>query len=233
MNLAVFGANGPTGRLLVAQALDAGHAVTAVTRHPTDFPLAHPRLRVVAADVYNFDSVSAAVEGKDAVLSTLGVPYGRKPISVYSVGATNIVRAMDAHGVRRLLAVSSSATDPQDRSRDTGGGFFFEKLLKPIITATLGRTLYADMRLMEEILAASDLDWTVVRPSGLFGTEAVTDYRTAPGFIKGRYTSRRDLAHSMLRELDERRFVRAPMAVATFSEQPTVLQLIRQEALSK
>ena len=39
MRLSVFGANGATGRLLVRQALDAGHEVTAVTRRPAEFPL--------------------------------------------------------------------------------------------------------------------------------------------------------------------------------------------------
>ncbi|WP_275937058.1 hypothetical protein [Arthrobacter sp. Hiyo1] len=41
MKIAVFGANGPTGRILTAQALDAGHVVTAVTRRPHEsrFPL--------------------------------------------------------------------------------------------------------------------------------------------------------------------------------------------------
>ncbi|RKN39256.1 hypothetical protein D7294_22055 [Streptomyces hoynatensis] len=38
MRLAVFGANGPTGRLLTGQALAAGHRVTAVTRQPHALP---------------------------------------------------------------------------------------------------------------------------------------------------------------------------------------------------
>jgi nucleoside-diphosphate-sugar epimerase len=165
------------------------------------------------------------------VLSTLGVPYGRKPISLYSVGVGNIVDAMHRHGVNRLVCVSSSATDPRERFRDTGGGFFFEKILKPALTLTLGRQLYADMLRMETRLRASDLDWTVVRPSGLFATAQVTDYRVAEDFIAGRFTSRADLADCILRQLDDSLFVRKVIAVATFASQPTVLQLIRQEAL--
>lgn len=38
MRITVFGANGPTGRLLTAQALEAGHRVTAVTRQPEIWP---------------------------------------------------------------------------------------------------------------------------------------------------------------------------------------------------
>jgi putative NADH-flavin reductase len=231
MNIVIFGANGPTGRLLTAAALADGHVVTAVTRHPDDFPIRDPRLTVAAGDVLDATSIDDAIAGKDAVLSTLGVPYGRKPISLYSVGVGNIVDAMHRHGVSRLVCVSSSATDPGERFRDTGGGFFFEKILKPALTLTLGRQLYADMLRMESRLRASDLDWTVVRPSGLFATAQVTDYRVAEDFIAGRFTSRADLADCILRQLDDSLFVRKVVAVATFASQPTVLQLIRQEAL--
>jgi hypothetical protein len=53
MKLAIFGANGPTGRLLTKQAGAAGHTVTAVTRHPETFPLHHERLQVMQGDVYD------------------------------------------------------------------------------------------------------------------------------------------------------------------------------------
>lgn len=229
MNIVIFGANGPTGRLLTRQALDAGHAVTAVTRHAAAFPVAGDALRIAEADVHDANAVSHALSGQDAVLSTLGVPYGRKPITVYSEGVGNIISAMTTHGVKRLAVVSSSATDPAERGRDTGGGFFFERVLKPMITA-MGGTLYADMLRMEQLVRASDLDWTIVRPSGLFVTDTVTDYRVAEDFIAARYTSRTDLADFLLRQATEREYIGKAAAVATLAEQPTVLQLIRSEA---
>ena len=72
MNIVVFGANGGTGRLLVGQALDAGHTVTAVTRHPDAFPLTHESLTVLAADVYDPDSIKAALRDRQVVLPGLG-----------------------------------------------------------------------------------------------------------------------------------------------------------------
>ena len=82
MDLAVFGANGPTGRLVVRQALTAGHHVIAVTRKPDQYPLSSPHLDVVAADVT--DPVLSA--GPQAVISTFGVSYSRNEITVYSQG---------------------------------------------------------------------------------------------------------------------------------------------------
>jgi len=233
MDLVIFGANGPTGRLLVEDALAAGHHVRAVTRHPESLGMEHERLEVFAGDALDAASVAESVRGADAVLSTLGAPYGRKPISLYSVSARNLVDALGAQGIRRLVVVSSSATDPQERFRDTGGGFFFERVLKPVITNTMGKQLYADMLRMERIVRASGLDWTIVRPSGLFGTDAVTDYGASTDFIRGRYTSRRDLADFLLRQATDTDYVRKAVAVATFDPQPTVMQLIRNEALAK
>lgn len=46
MKLAIFGANGQTGRLAIAVALNAGHQVLAVTRRAREFPLAGPELTV-------------------------------------------------------------------------------------------------------------------------------------------------------------------------------------------
>jgi putative NADH-flavin reductase len=139
MNIAVFGANGPTGQLLTKQALAEGHTVTAVTRHPETFPLRDVRLRVMHGDVFDLSSVEQAVAGQDAVLSTLGVPFSRQPITVYSQGMAHIVQAMKHSGVRRVVCVSSSAAGT---NHETGGGFIFDKILQPIVMSTIGKTTY-------------------------------------------------------------------------------------------
>jgi len=51
MRIVVFGANGPTGRLLTARSVAAGHDTLAVTRRPETFPSRDPRLGVVGGDV--------------------------------------------------------------------------------------------------------------------------------------------------------------------------------------
>jgi putative NADH-flavin reductase len=227
MNIVIFGANGPTGRLLTKQALDAGHMVKAITRHPELFHLQNARLNVVRGDVFDLASVEQAIEGQDAVLSTLGVPFSRKPISVYSQGMDHIVKAMNKYGVRRLVCVTSSATEPQ---YDPDGGFIFEKIIQPTIINTIGRTLYEDMRAMEKQVKNSNLDWTIVRPSGLFETLDVTPYQMAETYIKGRFTSRNDLAACILGQVSNDKYVRKVVAVATTAVKPSMFKLIMREA---
>jgi putative NADH-flavin reductase len=230
MHIAVFGANGPTGQHVTKQALAEGHAVTAVTRHPETFPLRHERLQVLRGDVFDLAAVERAVAGQDAVLSSLGVPFTRKPITVYSQGVAHIVQAMQHFGVRRLVCVTSSAAGT---NHETGAGFVFDDILQPLVMSTIGKTTYADMKRMETLLKASNLDWTVVRPSGLFETPAITDYQMAEDHIRGQFTSRADLADCMLRQLTDDRYVRKVVAVATFAARPSLLQFFGGEALKK
>src|SRR6266576_4232983 len=159
MKIVIFGANGATGKILTKQALDSGHRVTAVTRHPETFPLRDVRLNVMGGDVFDLALVEQAVAGQDAVLSTLGVPFSRKPITIYSRGMANIVQAMEHSGVRRVVCVSSSATGTH---HETGGGFIFDKILQPIVMSTIGQTTYADMKQMETLYLATALCLLIV-----------------------------------------------------------------------
>jgi len=230
MNIVVFGANGATGQHLTKQALAEGHAVTAVTRHPETFPLRGARLQVMWGDAYDLASVEQAIAGQDAVLSTLGVPFTRKPITIYSQGIAHIIAAMNRYGVRRLACISSSATGGE---HDTGGGFLFDKVLQPIVLSTIGRTTYADMARMEALVMSSDLDWVIVRPSGLFETPVVTDYHVAETQIRGQFTSRTDLADFLLKQASQDQYLRRVMAIATYSMTPSVFAFMTQEAFKK
>jgi putative NADH-flavin reductase len=229
MRTVIFGATGPTGRHLVEQALTAGHDVTAVSRRPDAIP---PRrgLTVVTGDVLDPGTAERAVAGADAVLSSLGTPLTRRPVNTYSHSAANIVAAMHRHGVRRLLAVSSSVMDPTWRP---SGERFFNTVMDPLFNRRMGRTVHADMRRMEALIRGSDLDWTLVRPSGLFEHPAVTGYTVRPDVADGLFTARPDLAASMLAQLDGDRFVRRAMAVITTEVRPSIAGLIWREAVAK
>lgn len=228
MKVIVFGANGPTGRQVVEQAGAEGHTVTAVTRHPGDFPMAGPWLRVVEGDVYDPFAVEGAVAGQDAVISALGVPYSKEEVTVYSAGITHITEAMAKHGVRRLVAVTSTVLFGTPAP---GENFLFRRVLEPALMRFMGRTVYEDMRRMEEIVRETDLDWTVLRPGGLFDAPAVSDYEVGTSRLPGRYTARADLAHELLRQVADDRHARAYVDVRTTQNTPSFLDLIRKEAV--
>ncbi|MBC8092596.1 MAG: NAD(P)H-binding protein [Pseudonocardia sp.] len=227
MDLAVFGANGPTGRLVVRQALTAGHHVVAVTRKPDRYPVTSPHLDVVAADVTDPDDVERVLStGPQAVISTFGVPYGRSEITVYSQGIAHITRAMTIHGVERLVCVTSTTVATDDAP---GESLFGRKVLLPFLRNVVGRTLYDDMERMEAIVRSSGLDWTVVRPGGLFdGVVPTADYEVAPRRLSGRVTSRADLAETLVREAVTPLHPRSVIEVMTRSGLPSFTTFVKE-----
>ncbi|WP_431918027.1 NAD(P)-dependent oxidoreductase [Nonomuraea jabiensis] len=227
MKLVIFGANGPTGRLATAQALAEGHTVTAVTRHPEAFPLSGSALHVAKADALDPEAVDRAMTGHEAVISTLGVPYGSEVPTTFSRSAENIVAAMTAHGLRRLVCVTSTGVPMKPPPGET---LIYRKVIIPMLIR-MGRPLYEDAARMEEIVAATDLDWTIIRPSGLFDGEAVTDYTVGPPQMIGRFTARRDLADALIREAVEDRNVRSIVEVITTEGTPSVYRVFLKEAL--
>jgi uncharacterized protein YbjT (DUF2867 family) len=210
MKLTVFAATGGIGHHLVDQALAAGHDVTAVARNPRSLP---GRARIVTVpDLAAADpaALEPAVAGADAVLSGLG-PRSRSEAGVASRGTRAIVQAMRATGVRRIVVVSAapvatvpSPGRPHPPRHDPGDGFVTRHLATPLVRAVLG-DVYADLALMEDVLRDSDLDWTVVRPPRLTDRPPTGRYRTASGrnLRRGLFVARADVAHLMLRVLDQ------------------------------
>jgi putative NADH-flavin reductase len=229
MRITACGANGPTGRRLVDQALAAGHRVVAVTRHPDDIS-SRVGLTVAGAEVSDADAVDAAVAGSDAVLSALGVSYSRKPIKVYSLGTRNNIAPINRHVLTRLVVVSTAAIDPDYRPSDS---FFYTRVVEPLFMRRPGRTLYEDNARMEALVQASDMNWTIVRSCWLFDCVAVTPYQLSGGSAQGMFTARSDLAACMLAQLIDDRFVRKVVAVNTTIGTPSMIRQIWREGINK
>ncbi|MGW4379284.1 NAD(P)-dependent oxidoreductase [Kitasatospora sp. NPDC004531] len=222
MKLTVLAATGGIGRHLLEQALAAGHDVTAVVRNPDKLGEQH-WARVVRADLATAgpDELRAAVEGADAVLSGLGA-VGRAGVGVAEHGTRAVVGAMRQTGVRRLVVVSAapigtvpSPDRPHPPRHDPGEGPVMRYVLTPLVKRAL-RAHYADLARMEDVVRASGLDWTVVRPPRLTDKPLTRDYRTAYGrnLRGGGTVSRADVAHCMLRSLGEAETVGQILGIA-------------------
>jgi uncharacterized protein YbjT (DUF2867 family) len=151
MNLVVLGATGRTGRLVVEQALSAGHSVTALVRSPQKLTTHHPNLHVVTGEATDVSAVSRALEGADAVIGTLGGGG-----SVIADSTRAIVAAAPKTGVRRIVLLSTFAAE-RDR---LGAG-------TRLLTSIGMGAMLKDKTAGEEMLRRSDLDWTIVYASML------------------------------------------------------------------
>jgi putative NADH-flavin reductase len=221
----MFGANGDTGRLVVRRALDAGHSAVAVTRRPAEFPFRHPALTVTSGDVCDDAALPEVVADADAVLSSVGVPYAWSPIDTYSLGTGHVIDAMEAVGARRLVVVSSTGAY---RDRRRPGTPWAHRWVFPVIAHTIARSTYDDIRQMETRVRASDLDWTIVRPSALFDAADVSDYVAGEREPAGACTARIDLADYMIQLAADPDTYRRTVTVSTLENAPSFFQVVRR-----
>ncbi|MQY02359.1 NAD(P)-dependent oxidoreductase [Actinomadura macrotermitis] len=195
MKLTVLGATGGTGVQVVQRALDDGHQVTAIVRDPAKLPAGlRDRAEVVTADVRDAAALTPHVQGRDAVITALGTREGRAPTTICTDGARGLIEAMRAAGTSRLLLVSASGL-----AADSGDGPVTRYVFKPLLQRVLKEN-FTDLRRAEELVRASGLDWTIVRPPRLLNGPAKGAYRsTVDRNVRGGRTIRRaDLAAALL-----------------------------------
>ncbi|WP_086616967.1 NAD-dependent epimerase/dehydratase family protein [Erythrobacter tepidarius] len=163
-NLALTGATGFVGSAVLDAALAEGHQLRALARR--DQP-ARDGVSWVRGDLGDRAALAALVAGADAVIHVAGLTNTPDPAAFATAnvaGTANVLAAMDAAGVRRLVFVSSlAAREPQ--------------------LSAYG----ASKAKAEAEVQASGLDWTTVRPPGVYGPRDI-DYlemfRTAKwGFV--------------------------------------------------
>lgn len=206
MKIAVFGATGGVGRHVVEQALDAGHAVTALARNPKKLELADPRLVVVTGDVLDAAKVEETLQGADAVVVSLG-STSPNPDYIVSQGTQVIVAAMQRlEQPQRIVVVSSIGVgDSKDQVP-----FAFKLLMMSVL-----RKPMEDKERQEALVKASDLDWTIVRPGGLTDGPATGVYQVGTdGKVQAGQITRADVAAFVLKQLSDDTYVRQAPAIS-------------------
>jgi putative NADH-flavin reductase len=201
MRILVFGASGQTGTEVVKRALQQGHSITAFVRSPSKLQDAST-LRLMRGDVADANAVAAAVAGHDAIVSTLGVSTPTKHDAAVIAGVSNIITAMQAAGVRRLLYLSFIGVR---ESRNAVG--FVLRYIAPVPL----RHEISDHEAKEQLIVSSSLDWTIIRPPKLTNGPWTGKYRSGEDiktFAPVPIMSRADVADFILREAAEGAFVR-------------------------
>lgn len=151
MKVLVTGGTGFIGTHLCAKLAERGHEVTALSRTPTDADLPEG-VEPAIGDVTARDSLDHAFEDQDVVinlvsLSPLFKPTGGKTHAEVHLGGTeNVIDAAEDHGLRKVVQMSGLGADANAPTE---------------FLQTKGQA--------EEVVRASNLAWTIVRPSVVFG----------------------------------------------------------------
>lgn len=209
MKISVVGATGGVGTLLTERALAAGHDVTAIARKPEGFP---PQVRTATVDFAHPDlgALEIAIAGADAVLSCLG-PSTRKDSAIVLTSTRILLDTAATAGVGQFSMISASPVGttaskgrPDPPAADPGDDFLTARVMTPIIRLFFGST-YAALAESEDLVTASGLDWTIVRPPRLTDGPFSDHYRTSTdtNIRGGRAVSRANVADLLLRSADE------------------------------
>lgn len=155
MRVVVFGSTGHVGRLVVQQLLAANHIVVAFV-HGRNMYQDVPGITVVQGDVHQAADVTRALQGADAVISTLG-SWHTPTKDILSTAMQAIIPVMEAQGPKRIITLTGA-----DARSSADVPTLAQKLLRPVFTVIAGKIL-ADGEEHMKLLQASTLDWTVVR----------------------------------------------------------------------
>ena len=159
-DILLIGGNGFVGRVLAAQLQSRGYAVLLPTGNLARARELRmlPKVHVEDANIHEFDELQnlcSRIKVGGAVINLVGVlhdktakPYGKVFKSAHVDLPSNIITAMQMHGLKRYLHMSALGADVQGPSmyqRSKGDG--------------------------EKVVKSSNLDWTIFRPSVIFGAQ--------------------------------------------------------------
>ncbi len=155
MKILIIGGTGFIGSRIVNKLVTTGHRVTVATRRRESAKhlVLLPTCDVLEANIHEPSALNAMIAGQDVVINLVGilhgnggVPYGSDWQRAHVGLPRSILTAMKAHQVKRYLHMSALGADakgPSMYQRSKGDG--------------------------EALVSASDLAWTIFRPSVVFG----------------------------------------------------------------
>lgn len=199
MKIALFGATGGTGIEFITQSQTYSYDITAFVRSPEKLKEKFPNLKIVKASIDDYDVLKKEVTDYDVIISLVGISgllQARKPNALYERTARSLTKLTRENNIKRLIVVTSGGV--VEAENEPG---FFRYLLKPFFL----RKMYEDMRVMENIVMNSNVDYTIIRPPYLTNGKLTRQYRVIldKWFDDDKDLSRADLAHYLLNCLND------------------------------
>ena len=170
MKIALFGGTGGTGKEFLKKALQQGYQVKMLARTPSKVSTTSPQLEIVEGDVLNAEDVNRTVAETDIVVSLFGHVKG-SPKWLQSDGTFNIISAMKAHGVEKIISLSGGGL-PFEKDQPK----FPDKMIRFIMKVAVPKVLNDAVR-HAEVLEESDRQWVIVRGPRLTDEPEKGNYR--------------------------------------------------------
>jgi uncharacterized protein len=162
VRIAIFGAGGVLGQVIVREALARGSQVTAVVRDVARFQKTDSRLTVVRGDAMDAASVASVATGADAVVNTVSPRPSKtsQPASSLTAVARALIAGLPRAGVKRLIIVGGAGSLLMPDGKQHVDEPDFPAIYKP---EALAQRDALDVYRAE----AGALDWTYISPAGV------------------------------------------------------------------
>ena len=151
MKVAIFGGTGFVGSYLIDALVDKKHHPVALVRRGSEHRLNHADdCTLVNGDIGDEQAIAATLDGADAAIYNIGIlrEFPRRGVTfngLHYEAARRVIDAAQGSGTRRLLLMSANGV--------RADGTAYQK------------TKYQ----AEQYLMAAELEWTIFRPSVIFG----------------------------------------------------------------
>ena len=157
MKVALLGATGFAGSALLKEALDRGHIVTAIVRHPEKLEK-REGLTAKAGDVYDTTSLATLIQGNDAIISAFNPGWKNPNLYDDQVrGTASIIAAIERAGIKRVLWVGGAGglkVKPGVRVVDSPD---LPNWVRPGSLATIDA--------LDQLRKETELEWSYLSPS--------------------------------------------------------------------
>lgn len=205
MNILLLGMTGRVGSEVAKLALKDKHQVTALVRTPEKITINDDNLSIVKGDVTIKEDVARAMQGADAVISTLNTDGA----DTLTKSMPLIIDAMNAEDIKRIVTIGTA-------------GILDSRVEPDVLRYQSSESKRKLTRAAEEhhktylLLEETNLDWTVVCPTYLPDGEAVGKCREERDFLPedGKKITVGDTAVFTYKQLESDEYIKSRVGIA-------------------
>lgn len=197
--IAILGANGKAGKILVNEALEKGYQVKILTRNSTNTEKINENIETIIGDARNFSTIQDLLQGCSAVINAVGQPKNESYI--FSTVTKHILEAMKESKIKRYILIfggSLNVTGDQKGIVNKIGATLFKLFLPKMM-----QDKYKELQIIQN----SEVDWTIVRLPFVIEGNGIGSIKESLVDMPGIKIQNGDIAPFVIKQINSDRYV--------------------------
>lgn len=197
--IAILGANGKAGKILVNEALEKGYQVKILMRNSTNTEKINKNIETIIGDARNFSTIQDLLQGCSAVINAVGQPKNESYI--FSTVTKHILEAMKESKIKRYILISGGSlnvTGDQKGIINKIGATLFKLFLPKMM-----QDKYKELQIIQN----SEVDWTIVRLPFVIEGNGIGSIKESLVDMPGIKIQNGDIAPFVIKQINSDRYV--------------------------